>query len=195
MPKNASLSERFWEKVNKNGPDECWPWTGGATPEGYGRFGIGNKAMCSSTHFSWELHHGSPVPDGLWVLHRCDNPPCVNPAHLFVGTQLDNMRDRNAKGRANLARGERAGRVKLTEADVRKIRAGGKPRDLAAHFGVNESTISDVRTGRSWKHLPLLMTETSPPHCAGVSKAPELPHRPRGPIARTPPPRPSCRPR
>ena len=87
--------ERFWVKVVR-GPD-CWNWNGGKLVEGYGRFVDRGKYVLAH-RVSWEIHNG-PIPEGLCVLHRCDNPPCTNPDHLFVGTHGDNARDRAAKGR------------------------------------------------------------------------------------------------
>ncbi len=94
------LAERFWPKVDKRGDDECWEWTGGRHPSGYGQIWIGGKygSHIYAHRASWEIN-GHKIPDGMCVLHHCDNPPCVNPAHLFIGTQADNMRDKQAKGR------------------------------------------------------------------------------------------------
>lgn len=101
----TSLAERFWAKVNKNGPmhpvlqTQCWLWTAGLLDFGYGRFRSRVHSWDEGAHrVSWALTYG-PVPDGLDVLHKCDNPPCVNPEHLFLGTQRDNNLDRDAKGR------------------------------------------------------------------------------------------------
>lgn len=91
------LADLFWHLVDKRGPDDCWPWQG-SLYVGYGRIKDGQRGRVGAHRVSWELHHG-PIPDGLWVLHRCDNPPCVNPAHLFLGTPGDNVRDMHAKGR------------------------------------------------------------------------------------------------
>jgi hypothetical protein len=90
-------TERFWTRVDKSG--ECWVWTGAHLPTGYGRL-TGAKRGMYAHRFSWELHNG-PIPDGLLVCHKCDNPPCVRPDHLFLGTNVDNIRDRDAKGRGN----------------------------------------------------------------------------------------------
>ncbi len=107
------ILERFWLRVNKDGPipahkpelGPCWVWTGATTGQGYGKMNI--RGVRSLTHrISWEIHNG-PVPDGLFVLHRCDNEPCCNPAHLFVGTNQDNTADSTEKGRR--ASGERHG--------------------------------------------------------------------------------------
>ena len=96
--------ERFWEKVNKDGPihptlgTPCWLWTAGTTPHGYGQFYPRHGEMVIAHRYSWELVNG-PFPDDKQGLHRCDNPPCVNPEHVWPGTQTDNMRDCVEKGR------------------------------------------------------------------------------------------------
>ena len=94
--------ERFWQNVQKT--DGCWLWTGNGHPNGYGRFKI-NGHTVTVTHFSWKLHHGTPIPPGMLVCHTCDNPQCVRPDHLFLGTRSDNAQDASAKGR--LARGRK----------------------------------------------------------------------------------------
>jgi hypothetical protein len=108
-----TVEERFWEKVDKNGPiipyvgTPCWVWTAGTASYGYGHFRIGSKLIY--THrYSWELVNGA-VPDGLMVCHKCDNSPCVNPNHLFLGTNSDNQRDSIEKGRGNKAIGDKNG--------------------------------------------------------------------------------------
>lgn len=96
------LAERFWAKVDKRGPDECWPWTGSCSRNGYGRIGRGraDEGADGAHRVSWELANGRPVPQGLFVRHSCDNPICVNPAHLGIGTPADNTRDSIVRGRA-----------------------------------------------------------------------------------------------
>lgn len=95
--------ERFWEHVDVRGPDDCWPWLAGCYPNGYGRMGMGSRADDSrrdvmAHRFAWELEH-SEIPKGMNVCHQCDNPPCVNVEHLFLGTQADNLVDMHNKGR------------------------------------------------------------------------------------------------
>ena len=92
--------ERFWNKIDRREPNECWPWIGGIS-RGYGHWSFWESGKCRSTtshRKAWELANG-PIPAGLFVLHRCDNPPCCNPAHLWLGTHADNMADKVAKGR------------------------------------------------------------------------------------------------
>lgn len=96
--KYASFEERFWEKVDKSG--ECWIWIGARNPSGYGKIKSGDTTK-DSHRASWEINYGE-IPEGMCVCHVCDNPPCVNPGHLFLGTYGDNMRDMYSKGRKPL---------------------------------------------------------------------------------------------
>ena len=153
-------AERFWAKVNKNGPvhptfGPCWVWIAGKFRHGYGAIAIAGR-LRKAHRFSWELHFG-PIPDGLCVLHRCDNPSCVNPDHLFLGTDADNMADRDQKGRQ--AKGQRH-LAKLTEDQVREIRrryqrdsAISGSTALAREFGTSHQTILRVVKNHCWKHV------------------------------------------
>lgn len=156
--KPKALAERFWERVDKRTPLECWEWTGYVRHRaGYGALQHENKRR-PATHISWFLHHGEwPADLGLWVLHHCDNPSCVNPAHLFLGTAADNNRDAQMKGRARVRKGEGHYRARLTAREVQRIRLlarqGVSNGELAEQFRVSSGAISHVVTRRSWKHI------------------------------------------
>lgn len=142
------LERRFWASTDKRGPDECWNWIA-YTKGGYGAIRVGGRQK-SAHRVSWELHNGS-IGKGLWVLHRCDNPRCVNPAHLFLGTQVDNMRDMAAKARNKPPRlhGTRNPMAKLTDEQCEAIRtAEGTQDEIAARFGTSQSHVSSIRSGR-----------------------------------------------
>lgn len=144
-------SERFWSRVER-GPD-CWNWQGRLGTSGYGQIKIWGKQWIAS-RVAWTLVFGQ-IPLGLCVCHHCDNPRCVNPTHLWLGTSQENMADMRQKARAS--RGERNHSAVLTSADVIEIRrllaAGFKHRELSAQYGVAMSTIAHIATGRSWGHL------------------------------------------
>lgn len=147
------IADRFWDKVTKGWPDGCWLWSG-TTNLKYGYLGIARNRKVRAHRFSWELHNG-PIPADLHVLHKCDEPSCVNPAHLFLGTQADNNADMYCKGRSNAVRnGEDNGFAKLTVAGVREIRrrlaAGDRQVDIAADSGTHQTNVSLIATGRAW---------------------------------------------
>lgn len=143
---------RFWAKVEKT--DTCWLWTGKRNRDGYGLSAFHYR--CHPAHrVVWEMTYG-PIPEGLRVCHHCDNPPCVRPDHLFLGTDRDNAADRHQKGRD--ARGERITRARLTAEQVRAIRARFaegdiRMRDLATIHNIHPSAISRILAGRRWQHL------------------------------------------
>lgn len=150
---------RFWAKVDRRGgPGACWPWMASRNGWGYGDFKNGRRGH-RAHRLAWELTHG-PIPDGLFVCHRCDVPACCNPAHLFLGTPLDNVRDMDAKGRDRRIGplGERAGAAVLTAPQVRAIRArydGGDTNisRLARDYGVHRRTIQRVVRHQRWTHV------------------------------------------
>lgn len=150
------MPERFWSHVSKT--DTCWLWTGCTAPNRYGVINeSGKKGRRWYAHrYSYTLHNG-PIQDGLIVCHRCDNPPCVNPDHLFLGTCRVNMRDAVDKDR--MARGEECHSAKLTEDAVKEIRtrfaAGGSTyRGLAREYGVYDQAIKKAVLGATWSHVP-----------------------------------------
>jgi hypothetical protein len=149
--------ENFWAQVDKSG--SCWIWTGTypGSDRGprYGRFGFMGKKHAAH-RFSWQIANGK-IPSGMHVLHRCDNPNCVRPDHLFLGTHRDNMLDMFAKGRRRILRGSEQGLAKLCEQDIllirRKYSAGARQIDLAKEFNVDQTSISRIVLYKSWKHV------------------------------------------
>lgn len=145
---------RFWSKVDKNGPRGCWIWNGSRKPRGYGHMRFKDKDY-NAHRWSYEQANG-PIPAGMEIMHTCDVPYCVNPAHLQVGTHQENMKDCKAKGRHS--KGETNTHAKLTEALVLEIRANPPkgPQQLdeyAAKYGVTAGAIYCAATGRTWRHL------------------------------------------
>lgn len=148
-------SDRFWEQVAKAGPDDCWPWTGGLDPDGYGVFYAGGQNV-QAIRFALEQKLGRALTDDEVSRHTCDNRPCCNPEHLVEGSIADNNADTVSRGRQ--ARGEGSANAKLSEADVAEIRslAGAVPFSaLATRFGVSDRAVRYAASGQRWKHLPL----------------------------------------
>lgn len=151
-PKFIPLAERFARFVLKSNPGSCWLWTGSIDGRGYGKIYKRGEGPILAHRTAWEIAHGF-IPDGLLVLHRCDNPRCVNIAHLFLGTHLDNVRDMLGKGRDRMV-GERNHRVKLTADIIREIRMSRETGiAIAKRLGVTSKTISCVRGRKVWKHI------------------------------------------
>lgn len=148
------LAERFWSRVEKRSPESCWLWAGKRNVGGYGRI-VNEKRERMAHRVAWELTHG-PIPGGFQVLHHCDNPPCVNPGHLFLGTIKDNAKDKIAKGRQatpapgrGVARGPDHMFARLTWDQVRAIRIlrsreNAAIEELAETYGVSPMTIAQV---------------------------------------------------
>ena len=168
---------RFWSKVDKNGPirahcpelGPCWVWTA-CLEQGYGRIWFEGSPK-RAHRVAWEITHGS-IPEGMCVCHKCDNPPCCNPNHFFLGTKADNTADRDAKGRTAkgdtngarlhpeklvIMRGEDCGKSKLTESDIAEIRkrlaTGEMQRSIAEDFDITQANVSAINTGKTWKHV------------------------------------------
>jgi hypothetical protein len=145
------MLERFHDNYERGDPSACWPWTGARHYTGYGVIADEHNQQHRATRIAYELAHG-PIPPGRHVCHRCDNPPCVNPAHLFVGRPADNTADAVRKGR--WAVGTKKVNAKLTDADVRAIRASTLTyKELALKFNVSKQLICFIRTRRAWKHI------------------------------------------
>jgi hypothetical protein len=155
--KHAPLSERFWAKVRYVGDaSSCWEWTAALNEMGYGVIGIGGRGTGNvrAHRLSYEMHVG-PIPEGMFVCHRCDNPKCVRPSHLFLGTVVDNNADMVAKGRE--LHGERGPAAKLVEAQVIEARRrrllGESCRSIGRALGVCHQTISLLTRGMRWKRV------------------------------------------
>lgn len=151
--------ERFFKFVKKG--NGCWIWMGHKDNAQYGRFTIRNVSALLAHVVSYLLHNG-PIKNGLHVLHTCDNPSCVNPKHLWLGTHQDNMNDRDKKGRGVIRptdRGEESNFAKLKDEHVIEIRRcvslGAKQRDMAKRFGVKDSCVSSIINNKTWKHLKM----------------------------------------
>lgn len=147
-------AERFWSKVRIGSVEDCWEWLAAKGPKGYGAFGMG-KGVVKAHRAAWQLWHGELRREDC-VLHLCDNPGCVNPAHLFLGTVPENNADMIAKGR--MPRGESRGHAKLTAESVRAIRRlcieqGARKRDVARFYGVSDGLVCDVVNRKRWKHV------------------------------------------
>lgn len=148
--RHVPIEERLENGSERDVETGCLNWTGSTDEDGYARITVGNKPRRAHV-VAYEVWRG-PL-DGLHVLHKCDNRRCIEPSHLFRGTNADNTADRNTKGRQ--ARGERHARSKLTADDVRAIRRSDEPHTvLAARYGVGETAISNIRNRRSWAHVP-----------------------------------------
>lgn len=152
--KRLTLKERFWAKVSKT--RTCWLWTGTRTPLGYGRINIGKRRSDYAHRLSYLWTHGE-IPEGVFVLHHCDNPSCVRPDHLFLGTHKDNMKDMREKNRSR-KRGEENPQAKLTAEDVINIRRIYRLRratqqQLATRYKVTQTTICNIINRILWPHL------------------------------------------
>ena len=150
------IAARFWDKVDKTkGPRGCWPWLGSRSADGYGRVRVNGRVEFAH-RVAWELARGA-LPTTADVCHHCDNPPCANVLHLFLGDAKANSLDARRKGR--LCCGSRHYRARLSEravADIlRRLRAGARVSALAREYGVSHATMSNINTRTTWKHVTL----------------------------------------
>lgn len=148
------IEDRFWEKVNKK--KGCWLWKAGIGLDGYAKFGINGKTI-HAHRVSYELTYGC-IPIGLCVCHKCDNPKCVNPDHLFIGTVQDNINDRVRKNRTAIQSGEKNGMSRLKEKDIITIRKlffidKIKQGEIAKLFFISNQHVSRIINHLKWKHI------------------------------------------
>lgn len=155
MPRTGRNTRRFWTLVETAGEDDCWVWKERTDKDGYGIVYDSEQRKSRRAHrVSYEMHYG-PIPEGLLVCHKCDNPPCVNPSHLFLGTAKDNSDDMVRKGRSKVTRG--CFKSKLTDEIVleicKRIDAGDTYDDISRDAGVSKPAISRINTGVVWGWL------------------------------------------
>ena len=133
---------RFWSKVDKRGPDDCWEWQGAlSVTGGYGQIRVAGKTV-KAHRLAYELAHDEEIPENMCVCHTCDNRPCMNPLHLFLGSKGDNNRDRHAKGRSH---------TKLTDDQVQGIRLDTRAQHLIAKdHGIHQTMVSKIKRGDEW---------------------------------------------
>ena len=156
----GTVEERFWSKVDKRKPDDCWEWQASLDTRGYGNLGIpkndgtGRYITQRAHRMAWEFTNGKLEGSVQHLCHTCDNRKCVNPAHLFIGNAKVNMADCISKGRLNDRSGENNPRAKVTEDIVRAVRAETLTLSkLMAKYNLPQTTVSDIRRRSTWKHV------------------------------------------
>ena len=145
--------ERFWAKMERHGPDDCWEWQAYCNKAGYGCVNLSPHGPFLANRVAYYLHYGRQ-PGNLHVLHTCDNPACCNPKHLWLGTTQDNNADRVRKGRSARQGGEANGEARLTEEEVRDILLSSEPlAELANRYQVGLTAISNIQRGLNWTNV------------------------------------------
>lgn len=152
------MISNFMSMIEKRSENECWPWKGHVNPKGYGKFDIpifnGSRKQVYSHRLMWEICFGD---HDMCVLHKCDNPTCVNPNHLFLGSKADNNIDKKNKNRASRLRGSDNGRSKLTDSQVKdiliRLANGEKQEAIASLYKVSQVLISKIKLKRNWTHI------------------------------------------
>ena len=149
--------DRFWSKIKRGGPDECWEWQAHINKDGYGMISV-DGVVERSHRMSWKLTNGD-IPKVMCILHSCDNPRCCNPSHLFLGTQKDNVADMVSKNRHRGSPGIKNPSAKLTEDEVGQIRRLRNETPLTLHeigemYDVSFSLVSQICKRKAWNHIP-----------------------------------------
>jgi hypothetical protein len=152
---NGTLAERMEKKTIKSGENDCWKWIASCDTAKYPTIRVGHK-LCRASHVAFELYNNVTIPNGMVIMHSCDNPNCVNPKHLSIGTKALNNLDKKQKGRCNSCKGELHPMRKLTQKDVDKIRklfstGNHKYIEIASLFNVDRTTISNIVNQRTWR--------------------------------------------
>jgi hypothetical protein len=177
----TSIEERFWRSVNKDGVNGCWEWMRPPDSSGYGQIEIGRRTERGTIRvhrLSWEIHHGI-IPEGQWVLHKCDNRICVNPSHLFLGDNLANMMDMNQKGRHGGPKGTQVHTCKLSEQKVLEILTEynslkekfGWVSKNCHRFGISRIALSLVVNRKMWKWVVFASNNSAPEKIAPAAPA------------------------
>lgn len=152
---SKEVENKFWSRVQILSESECWNWVAGKDGRGYGGFSVNHNKSYLAHRVAYMYANGE-IPEKMFVCHKCDNPQCCNPSHLFLGTPKDNMQDKARKGRGNAPKGEFSGRSKLTKEDVIKIRHLRKSKtllEIAQEFGISFQHVSDIANGKKWSWL------------------------------------------
>lgn len=151
-PINETLAQRLARYITRAGEQECWEWNGFKNTLGYGR-AWWRGTLYLAHRLAW-IEANGPIPADMKVLHRCDNPPCCNPTHLFLGTDADNARDRDRKGRLGDRRGEANGHASLSAQQVKQLRKfSGSHAEAGRQFKISDTHVARVRSGAAWPHI------------------------------------------